>query len=250
MTNTTTAVVDELRFVIGSANRMAEQLKIVVANASDDLAIETAEKTASGFLAIAERLDRIATALTQAGAEPVANVAAMANALRLFMYAKGWVASDDYDGIDAGGRRALENADEAAKAALAGAPFTQSTSPPHAYLQPVTMNSSPAFHFEKVRDESPEEYADWYPVWTTPPAPSPVAASDGVMAPTEAMIDKFLRARVPGGAEVSAWLPQAKDGTPHETARNVVLSGLNAVFGLPYYASPQPPQSVGKDGDA
>lgn len=48
----------------------------------------------------------------------------------------------------------------------------------------------------------------------------------------EAMITAALDARVPGGAEVSAWLPQKDAFTPHQTARDVMACALKAALGL------------------
>lgn len=47
---------------------------------------------------------------------------------------------------------------------------------------------------------------------------------------TEEMINKALHAVVPGGAEVWCWLPQVDGFTPHQTARDVIRSALEAVI--------------------
>jgi hypothetical protein len=47
----------------------------------------------------------------------------------------------------------------------------------------------------------------------------------------DAMIDRALSARVPGGAAVSAWLPMLDDArTPHPTAREVMRAALTAAL--------------------
>lgn len=48
------------------------------------------------------------------------------------------------------------------------------------------------------------------------------------------MVERALRARVPGGAEVWWWLPQTDqpgNNTPHETARAVMRAALTAALG-------------------
>lgn len=47
---------------------------------------------------------------------------------------------------------------------------------------------------------------------------------------SEAMIDKALAARVPGGSEVRAWLPMSDGWTSHQTARVVIRAALSAVL--------------------
>ncbi|RWO06318.1 MAG: hypothetical protein EOS07_22025 [Mesorhizobium sp.] len=49
------------------------------------------------------------------------------------------------------------------------------------------------------------------------------------VAVTDAMIDAALYARVPGGSQAWAWLPQEDAWTPHQTARDVMRSALEAV---------------------
>lgn len=51
--------------------------------------------------------------------------------------------------------------------------------------------------------------------------------------PTPEMIEAALHARVPGGAEVWAWLPQKDAWTPHETARDVMHAALSAALSVP-----------------
>lgn len=46
----------------------------------------------------------------------------------------------------------------------------------------------------------------------------------------ERLIDAGLNARVPGGAEVTAWLPQKDAWTPHQTARDVMEAAIKAVL--------------------
>lgn len=50
--------------------------------------------------------------------------------------------------------------------------------------------------------------------------------------PTEAMIEAALHARVPGGSEVWAWLPQQDAWTPHEIARDVLRAALTAALAV------------------
>lgn len=50
---------------------------------------------------------------------------------------------------------------------------------------------------------------------------------------SEAMVDKALNARVPGGSEVMAWLPMADAWTPHNTARDVMRAALSAILDDP-----------------
>jgi hypothetical protein len=47
---------------------------------------------------------------------------------------------------------------------------------------------------------------------------------------TDEMLDRALHARVPGGAEVWAFLPQKDAFTPSETARNVVRAAVEAAM--------------------
>ena len=46
----------------------------------------------------------------------------------------------------------------------------------------------------------------------------------------EAMVERALHARVPGGSEVWCWLPQKDAWTPHQTARDVMECALNAAL--------------------
>jgi hypothetical protein len=47
---------------------------------------------------------------------------------------------------------------------------------------------------------------------------------------TDALIEKALHARVPGGSEVWHWLPQLDGWTPHETARDIIRCALEAAL--------------------
>lgn len=53
-------------------------------------------------------------------------------------------------------------------------------------------------------------------------------AKSGVV--TEDMVTAALNARVPGGAEVWNWLPQADAWTPHQTARDVIRAALEVAL--------------------
>lgn len=62
-------------------------------------------------------------------------------------------------------------------------------------------------------------------------------ATDGAtLAPrhevTDAMVERALCARVPGGSQVWVWLPQADAWTPHQTARDVMRCALDAALSL------------------
>lgn len=46
----------------------------------------------------------------------------------------------------------------------------------------------------------------------------------------EAMVERALHARVPGGSEVWCWLPQKDAWTPHQTARDVMECALSAAL--------------------
>src|SRR5205085_5223681 len=62
----------------------------------------------------------------------------------------------------------------------------------------------------------------------------------------ERLIDVALHARVPGGAEVWAWLPQQDAWTPHETARGVMRAALTAaIAALTSPVDGDAPQGVG-----
>lgn len=60
--------------------------------------------------------------------------------------------------------------------------------------------------------------------------PEEPASAEGLVEVTDAMIDRALHARVPGGAEVWVWLPQKDAWTPHETARDVMRAALTAAL--------------------
>lgn len=44
---------------------------------------------------------------------------------------------------------------------------------PVAYLEPETLNASEPEHFERIRAQTPDAYADWFPVYRTPSAAVP-----------------------------------------------------------------------------
>ncbi|RWP29897.1 hypothetical protein [Mesorhizobium sp.] len=59
-----------------------------------------------------------------------------------------------------------------------------------------------------------------------------LTTSQPAMAVTDAMVETALYARVPGGSQVWAWLPQEDAWTPHQTARDVMRCALEAVAAL------------------
>jgi hypothetical protein len=61
---------------------------------------------------------------------------------------------------------------------------------------------------------------------------------------TDALIEKALHARVPGGSEVWHWLPQLDGWTPHETARDIIRCALEAAL-----QSSPPVKAAAVDGE-